>query len=468
MASIKTLEDYNGNKIIPNTISDSVYIDEIGSGKETLKTRLNDIRTKLDTVNSSKVDRVELDSSTNELVFSAGINEIARITIATQSKNFTGLTLNSEDGKIYLADENGNAFGTGIKITGGGAVEADKHITGINLNFSSESLKVGKNINLIATLEPSDATIRDVTWTTDNDNVSIVPDGLQCLVAGAKAGSSIVTCASNHDPNIKTSCSFAISENASGGIDKVSLRVLDNWVESVAEDTNDTNYVRVGTIHGGQFGYVKAYNNLPIYEGISGTNTHRDGKYKENFISLDVYNNSGLKQSTINAVEGFRDVYNTTNGEWIIWWGSTQIFKMAKDRFGSSGSIPTVDEVKAYFRNNPVIFNINMIAEAYKPTFKSYRFDGSETDISYLYNAGNKSVWKIKTDISIPNKDYYIGSDSLYCCSDPDELPRIIGYDVPSGYSKICLPSSHTPTKNAEEAKQFLTDNPFTIYYIEQ
>ena len=212
MASIKTLEDYNGNKIIPNTISDSVYIDEIGSGKETLKTRLNDIRAKLDTVNSSKVDKVELDSSTNELVFSAGINEIARITIATQSKNFTGLTLNSEDGKIYLADENGNAFGTGIKITGG-AVEVDKYITGINLNFSSESLKVGKNINLIATLEPSDATIRDVAWTTDNDNVTIAPDGLQCLVAGAKAGSSIVTCASNHDPNIKTSCSFTISEN---------------------------------------------------------------------------------------------------------------------------------------------------------------------------------------------------------------------------------------------------------------
>ena len=139
MASIKTLKDYNENIIIPNTISDSVYIDEIGSGKETLKTRLNDIRAKLDTVNSSKVDRVELDSSTNELVFSAGINEIARITIATQSKNFTGLILNSEDGKIYLADENGNAFGTGIKITGGGEVEVDKYITGKNLNFSSVS-----------------------------------------------------------------------------------------------------------------------------------------------------------------------------------------------------------------------------------------------------------------------------------------------------------------------------------------
>ena len=374
--------------------------------------------------------------------------------------------MNSADGKIYLADENGNAFGTGIKITGGGAVEADKHITGINLNFSSESLKVGKNVNLIATLEPSDATIRDVTWTTDNDNVSIVPDGLQCLVAGAKVGSSIVTCASNHDPNIKTSCSFAISENASGGIDKVSLRVLDNWVESVAEDTNDTNYVRVGTIHGSQFGYVKAYNNLPIYEGISGTNTHRDGKYKENFISLDVYNNSGLKQSTINAVEGFRDVYNTTNGEWITWYSNAQIFKMAKDRFGSSENIPTIDEVKTYLRNNPVIFNINMIAEAYKPTFKSYRFDGSETDISYMYSVGNKTVWKIKTNISV-GPDYYIGSDSLYC-DGSDDIPGIIGYDVPTGYSKVGLPSSHTPTHTAEEVKQFLTDNPFSIYYIEQ
>lgn len=464
MASIKTLEDYNGNKIIPNTISDSVYIDEIGSGKETLKTRLNDIRTKLDTVNSSKVDRVELDSSTNELVFSAGINEIARITIATQSKNFTGLTLNSEDGKIYLADENGNAFGTGIKITGG-AVEVDKYITGINLNFSSESLKVGKNINLIATLEPSDATIRDVTWTTDNDNVTIVPDGLQCLVAGAKAGSSIVTCASNHDPNIKNSCSFTISESVSGGIDRVSLRVPSTWVSKVVEDTNETNHIIISG--NGEIGHVKIYNKVPIYDGISTVDHIRDDKYKENFISLDIYNNSGLKQSTINAVEGFRDVFNTTNGEWIVWYGNIQKYKMAKDRFGSSENIPTLDEVKTYFKNNAVIFNINMLAEAYKSTFKSYRFDGSETDITYLYTVNNKSVWKIKTNISLSNKDNYIGSDSVYC-DDLEIIPGIIGYDVPSGYSKIGIPSSHTPTNNAEEVKQFLTDNPFNIYYIEQ
>ena len=464
MASIKTLEDYNGNKIIPNTISDSVYIDEIGSGKETLKTRLNDIRAKLDTVNSSKVDRVELDSSTNELVFSAGINEIARITIATQSKNFTGLTLNSEDGKIYLADENGNAFGTGIKITGG-AVEADKHITGINLNFSTESLKVGKNINLIATLEPSDATIRDVTWTTDNDNVTIAPDGLQCLVAGAKAGSSIVTCASNHDPNIKTSCSFTITENVSGGLDRVSLRVPSTWVSKVDEDTNETNYVRISG--NGEIGRVRIYNNLPIYDGISTVDHVRDDKYKENFISLDIYNNSGLKQSTINAVEGFRDVFNTTNGEWIVWYGNIQKYKMAKDRFGSSESIPTVDEVKTYFKNNPVIFNINMIAEAYKSTFKSYRFDGSETDITYLYSAYNTSIWKIKTNISLSNKDNYIGCDTLYC-DELDALPGIAGYDVPLGYSKVGIPDSQTPTHSAEEVKQFLTDNPFNIYYIEQ
>ena len=467
MASIKTLKDYNENIIIPNTISDSVYIDEIGSGKETLKTRLNDIRAKLDTVNSSKVDRVELDSLTNELVFSAGINEIARITIATQSKNFTGLTLNSEDGKIYLADENGNAFGTGIKITGGGAVEADKHITGINLNFSTESLKVGKNVNLIATLEPSDATIKNVTWTADNDNVTIVPDGLQCLVAGAKVGSSVVTCASNHDPNIKANCSFTISESVSGGLDGISLRVPSKWIGQVVEDTNETNYVRISNQHQKPIGYVRVYNNITIYEGIAAFDHIRDGNYKENFISLDIYNNSGSKQSTINAVEGFRDVFNTTNGEWITWYSNSQNFKMAKNRFGSSESTPTLDEVKTYFKNNAVILNINMLAEAYKSTFKSYRFDGSETDITYLYSAYNTSIWKIKTDISLTSGDNYIGCDTLYC-DELDALPGIAGYDVPSGYSKVSIPDSHTPTHSVEEAKQFLTDNPFNIYYIEQ
>ena len=467
MASIKTLKDYNENIIIPNTISDSVYIDEIGSGKETLKTRLNDIRAKLDTVNSSKVDRVELDSSTNELVFSAGINEIARITIATQSKNFTGLTLNSEDGKIYLADENGNAFGTGIKITGGGAVEADKHITGINLNFSSESLKVGKNINLIATLEPSDATIKNVTWTADNDNVTIVPDGLQCLVAGAKVGSSIVTCASNHDPNIKASCNFTIGENVSGGLDGISLRVPSTWVGQVSEDTNETNYVRVTSPYQSAIGYVRVYNNVPIYEGVAVTDNIKDDNYKENFISLDIYNNSGSKQATINAVEGFRDVFNATNGEWITWFASSQTFKMAKNRFESSENTPTLEEVRTYFKNNAVILNINMLADAYKSTFKSYRFDGSETDITYLYSSNGTSIWKIKTDISLTNSDNYIGCDSLYC-DGSGNIPGIAGYDTPSGYSKVGIPDSQTPTHNAEEVKQFLTDNPFNIYYIEQ
>lgn len=466
MASIKTLKDYNGNEIIPNTISDSVYIDEIGSGKETLKTRLNDIRAKLDTVNSSKVDRVELDSSTNELVFSAGINEVARIAIATQSKNFTGLTLNSEDGKIYLADENGNAFGTGIKITGG-AVEVDKHITGINLNFSSESLKIGKNVNLIATLEPSDATIKNVTWTVDNDNVTIVPDGLQCLVAGAKVGSSIVTCASVHDPNIKTSCNFTISESVSGGLDRISLRVPSSWIGQVIEDTRETDYIRINSPYQKALGYVKIYNNVPIYDGVSGTDTVRDDKYKENFISLDIYNNSGSKQATINAVEGYRDVYNATDGEWIVWFGNSQTFKIAKNRFESSESTPTLEEVRTYFKNNAVVLNINMLAEAYKSTFKSYRFDGSETDITYLYSANGTSIWKIKTDISLASSDNYIGCDSLYCDSSGN-MPGIAGYDTPSGYSKLGIPSSHTPTNSTEEVKQFLTDNPFNIYYIEQ
>ena len=160
-------------------------------------------------------------------------------------------------------------------------------------------------------------------------------------------------------------------------------------------------------------------------------------------------------------------MFDATDGEWITWFGNSQNFKMAKDRFGSSESTPTLDEVKTYFKNNAVILNINMLAEAYKSTFKSYRFDGSETDISFLYTVGNKTVWKIKTNISLSSVDNYIGSDSLYC-DGSDDIPGIIGYDVPSGYSKVCIPSSHTPTHTAEEVKQFLTDNPFSIYYIEQ
>lgn len=77
----------------------------------------------------------------------------------------------------------------------------------------SEDLKVNTAQNITATLSPSDATNQNVTWTTDNENVELVPNGLNCTVKAKTVGSSVITCTSEDTTNgtISDTCNVTIS-----------------------------------------------------------------------------------------------------------------------------------------------------------------------------------------------------------------------------------------------------------------
>lgn len=54
---------------------------------------------------------------------------------------------------------------------------------------------------LIATLTPTNATNKNVTWTADNENVELVSNGLNCTVKAKAVGNSVVTCTSQDTTN---------------------------------------------------------------------------------------------------------------------------------------------------------------------------------------------------------------------------------------------------------------------------
>ena len=79
-------------------------------------------------------------------------------------------------------------------------------VTNVSLNETSLSLNVGDTYTLIATITPSSATNQTITWSADNDNVS-VENG---LVTANKAGSSVVTAKSVNNKYAK--CNITIVE----------------------------------------------------------------------------------------------------------------------------------------------------------------------------------------------------------------------------------------------------------------
>ncbi|MCR5100452.1 MAG: Ig-like domain-containing protein, partial [Butyrivibrio sp.] len=87
--------------------------------------------------------------------------------------------------KITVTSNDGNYTAT-IKVK---VVKTTK-VTGVKLNKSKKTLKVGKTYTLKATVKPKKATIKDVTWSSSNKKVATV-DGNGKVTAKSKGTATI-------------------------------------------------------------------------------------------------------------------------------------------------------------------------------------------------------------------------------------------------------------------------------------
>lgn len=90
---------------------------------------------------------------------------------------------------------------TEITLPETGGAEELVAVTGISLNHKSCSLKAGKTISLKASVEPSDAADKTITWTSSNEAVAVVDsegivtaEGPGKAVITAKAGNETAKC----------------------------------------------------------------------------------------------------------------------------------------------------------------------------------------------------------------------------------------------------------------------------------
>lgn len=83
-------------------------------------------------------------------------------------------------------------------------------ITGITLDQTSGTLTEGDTVTLTATVSPSDATYKTVTWETSNGTVATVVDG---VVTALKAGTAIIT-AKTADGNFSATYTLTVEAEA--------------------------------------------------------------------------------------------------------------------------------------------------------------------------------------------------------------------------------------------------------------
>ena len=84
-------------------------------------------------------------------------------------------------------------------------------VQSISISSTSNTINTNGSITLNAVLTPSNATNKEVTWSKDNDNISLVPSGLSCVVRGEKVGTSIITVTSNDTTNGTISSEFSVT-----------------------------------------------------------------------------------------------------------------------------------------------------------------------------------------------------------------------------------------------------------------
>ncbi len=97
-------------------------------------------------------------------------------------------------------------------------------VTGVNLDRTSLSMVVGENRTLVATVLPSSATDKSVTWSSSNTSVATVSSS---GVVTAKAGGSATITVTTNDGGKKATCQVSVSVPVTGvSLDQTALSMV--------------------------------------------------------------------------------------------------------------------------------------------------------------------------------------------------------------------------------------------------
>ena len=185
---------------------------------------------------STQVYPTEIEITGNNAV---GIGETSQLSIAytPTNTNMTNVTWSSSNSSIAAVNSTGLVTGVAQGSATITATAKDKDnnditdsvtvtvspiaVTGVSLDSNSAVVKAGKTVTLVATISPTNATNKSVTWTSSDTGVATVSAG---VVTGVAAGTATIT-VKTVDGNKTATCTVTVTNNA--GLDENSISYTD-------------------------------------------------------------------------------------------------------------------------------------------------------------------------------------------------------------------------------------------------
>ena len=181
------------------------------------------------TVAASSVKITNISLSNNELSIDNGSSATLTATITPSDATNQAIVWSANNSNVTLISNGlsctvtGSAIGSSIitaTSSDGSNISATCNVTvnavvvavtGVSLDKTEASIGIGGSVDLVASINPNNATNTTVSWRADNDNVIVTPNGLYCTIQGVTTGTSIVTVTTDDGSHTAT-CTITVTD----------------------------------------------------------------------------------------------------------------------------------------------------------------------------------------------------------------------------------------------------------------
>lgn len=179
------------------------------------------------TINWSPINTTSISLNKTSMSLNKGGSETLTVSRSPSSVSYPTITWTSSNTGVATVDGNGKVTAKGngtatitAKTTDGTnlsktcTVTVTTPVTGVSVSPTTLTLNVGGTYTLSKTISPSDASNKNVTWSTSNTAVATVDSNGK--VAAVGKGTCTITCTSSYSSSYKATCSVTVNQQATG------------------------------------------------------------------------------------------------------------------------------------------------------------------------------------------------------------------------------------------------------------